>query len=78
MAKGRRFKNALFQPVVKEGKAAALPKQQFKARGRLIDKDKSIALLQTFAQLITDNTAQTVKAFTHISLFAVQVVPCSL
>ncbi len=41
----------------------------------LIDKDKNITIQHRSAQLITDNTAQAVKAFAHIFFFTVQVVP---
>lgn len=72
--KCRHFKSTFLQPPVEDSKTALLIDQHFQMRAGLIDENKGIALGNLSPQFIKDDAAQQVKPFTHIGLFAVQMV----
>lgn len=72
--KSRYFEGAFFQAAVKDCKAALLIDQQLEVSARLIDKNKGIAISDPATKLIKHDAAKQIKAFAHISLFAVQMI----
>jgi len=72
--KRRYFKGSLFETPIEDGKAALFIDQHLQVGTGLVDENKSIALRNLPAQLIEDDAAQQVEAFTHIGFFSIEVI----
>lgn len=70
----RHFKSAFLQSAIKDRKAYLLIDQQLEMRTLPVDEDERITLCDLSAQLIGHNTAEMVKAFAHVGLFAVEMI----
>ncbi len=67
------FKGAPLQPLLVQGEAVLIPKQDLHPSALAAEKDKKFAAERVFAQLIAHHTAQAVDALAHIGPAAIQV-----
>lgn len=69
----RHFKGAPLQPLLVQGEAVLIPKQDLYPSALTAEEDEKFSAQRVFAQLIAHHTAKAVDTFAHIGPTAIQV-----